>query len=65
MTRTLSYLDPHNKHPFHISIDLDCFSPELFQQILAPVRYGLTVREVMHVIRRTIHERKLVGMDIS
>lgn len=64
MKQTLEYLDPENKHPFHLSFDVDGIDPDVVGQTGTRFRYGLTARESVHIVRRLAHERKLVGMDL-
>lgn len=64
MKQAIHYLDPHNRHPFHLSFDVDGIDPDVVGQTGTRFRYGLTARESVHIVRRLAHERKLVGMDL-
>ena len=64
MTQTINYLDPKNQHPFHLSFDVDGIDPSVVGQTGTLFRYGLSARESVHIVRRLIHERKMVSMDI-
>jgi arginase len=65
MNQTIDYLDPNDKHPFHISFDVDVADPYLATQTGTRFRYGLEGRESVHIIRRLAHERRVVGLDIT
>jgi arginase family enzyme len=60
----MEYLDPENKHPFHLSFDVDAIDPESASQTGTRFRYGLSARESVHIVRRLAHERKVVSMDL-
>ena len=64
MTQTINYLDPHNQSPFHLSFDVDGIDPGFVGQTGTLFRYGLSGRESVHIVRRLIHERRLVSMDL-
>ena len=64
MTQTINYLDPENKHPFHLSFDVDGIDPGVVSQTGTLFRYGITGRESVHIVRRLIHERRMVSMDL-
>lgn len=64
MTQTINYLDPENKHPFHLSFDVDGIDPEVVTQTGTLFRYGLSAREAVHIVRRLAHERRMVSMDL-
>lgn len=44
MSQTIEYLDPNDKHPFHISFDVDVADPYLATQTGTRFRYGLEGR---------------------
>lgn len=66
MNQTFKYLDPHQdpNTVFHISFDIDALDPAYAFATGTTVRGGLTPREAMHIVRRTVFERKLVSMDL-
>ena len=64
MSETIEYLDPQNRHPFHLSMDVDGIDPEAVSQTGTLFRYGLSPREAVHIVRRLVHERRLVSMDL-
>lgn len=64
MKQTVEYLDPENKYPFHISFDVDGIDPDVLSQTGTRFRYGLTPREGNFIVRRLVHDRKVVSMDL-
>jgi arginase len=64
MRQTIQHLDPDNKYPFHISFDVDGIDPEVVSQTGTLFRYGLSARESVHIVRRLVHERKVVSLDV-
>jgi arginase len=64
MTQAIQHLDPKDDCPFHISFDVDVMDPDFVSQTGTTFRYGLSPREAVHIIRRTVFERNLVSMDI-
>lgn len=44
MTKTLEYLDPTEKSPFHLSFDVDGIDPEVVGQTGTRFRYGISAR---------------------
>ena len=57
MSKTIEYLDPDNKHPFHISYDVDGVDPSIASQTGTLYRDGLDHREACHIVKRLAHER--------
>jgi arginase len=57
MRQSIEYLDPTNRHPFHLSFDV-------VGQTGTRFRYGLSARESVHIVRRLAHERRVVSMDL-
>lgn len=55
MSQTIDYLDPNDKHPFHISFDVDATDPYIATQTGTRYRYGLEGRESVHIVRRLAH----------
>jgi arginase len=55
ITKSLHYLDPECKYPFHISFDLDVVDPYLVNQTGTLYRDGITHREACHIIRRVVN----------
>lgn len=64
MKQTVEYLDPEKKHPFHLSFDVDGIDPEALSQTGTLFREGLTPREANLIVRRLVHDRRLVSMDL-
>ena len=47
-----------------MSFDVDGIDPSVVGQTGTLFRYGLSGRESVHIVRRLVHERRLVGMDL-
>ena len=60
----MKFIDPEKKHPFHLSFDVDGIDPEALSQTGTLFRAGLTPREANLIVRRLVHDRRLVSMDL-
>ncbi len=59
--KALAYL-PGNS--LYLTIDLDYFAPEIMPAVGTPVPGGGSWYETLHFLRRILHHRKLIGLDL-